>query len=67
MKDAVRKARIAAGLTLRELSELSTVSESTISNWENGRCVPRADAAILVCDALHISLGEYLGHEAKRD
>ena len=65
MKKHMRKARIKAGFTLKELGEKSLVSPSTISNWERGACVPSLDAAIMVCDAMGISLNEYTGHKAK--
>ena len=66
MKDAMRRARKAAGLARMELSALSTVSYSAISNWELGNTFPNSREAILVCDVLGISLDEYFGREVKR-
>ena len=66
MKDAMKRARKAAGLSRQELSDMSTVSYSAISNWELGNTFPHSTAAILVCDVLGISLDEYFGREAKR-
>lgn len=39
----LRRAREAAGLTLRELAERSGTSHSTLAAYESGRVVPRVD------------------------
>lgn len=65
MRRAMKRARIKAGFTLKELSEKSLVSISTISNWERGICAPNIEAAILVSDALGITLNEYIGYGSK--
>lgn len=48
----VRELRREQGLTLRELSARSGVSESGISRWENGERVPNVDAYIRIIEAL---------------
>lgn len=50
---------------MRELSALSGVAVSTIGNWENGYANPNIEAAVLVADALGISLDRYIGHRTK--
>lgn len=47
---------------MRELSVLSGVALSSISNWENAHSNPNIEAAVLVADALGISLDRYVGH-----
>jgi transcriptional regulator with XRE-family HTH domain len=41
-----RRAREAAGLSVRELAAAVGVEAGTLSRWETGRCRPRADAAL---------------------
>lgn len=48
----VKELRREQGLTLRELSARSGVSESGISRWENGERVPNVDAYIRIIKAL---------------
>jgi transcriptional regulator with XRE-family HTH domain len=40
---AVRRARVAAGLTLRALAERAGTSHATLAAYEAGRTVPRVD------------------------
>ena len=58
---AMRRARKAAGLTLRELSERSGLSEVTICSYENGTRTPRLPKLVALADALHLSLDAYVG------
>ncbi len=61
MHRAMKRARIRAGLSIGQLSDLSGVSTASISNWENGVNKPTIEAAYLVAEALGMSLSEYLG------
>ena len=63
---AMRVARERAGLTVKELTEKAHLGENTLGNWENGRCLPRIDSAVLVADVLGISVADYIGHKVKR-
>lgn len=58
---AMRRARKAAGLTLRELSEKSGVREVTICSYENGTRTPRLPKLVALADALSLSLDAYVG------
>src|SRR6476659_4377332 len=40
---ALRRARLAAGLSLRELAQRAHTSHATIAAYESGRTVPRVD------------------------
>jgi len=39
----LRKARMDAGLQIKELAQIAGLSEMTIVNWEQGRTRPRED------------------------
>ena len=54
--ETLRKCRIAAGKSVREMSELLTAngfkaSEKTIYSWENGNSQPTPDALLVMCRA----------------
>ena len=54
--ETLRKCRIAAGKSVREMSELLTsngfkASEKTIYSWENGNSQPNPDALLVMCQA----------------
>ena len=54
--ETLRKCRIAAGKSVREMSELLTAngfkaSEKTIYSWENGNSQPTPDALLVKCRA----------------
>lgn len=71
----IRKYREERGLSQKELSELIGVSNSRVSNWEQGLNRPDADMLADICRALKVSPGELLdvrlpsdelsGHERK--
>jgi len=52
--DRIRKARKAAGLTQRQLAESIKVSNTSISNWENGFSNPDPDTIQHLCWALNV-------------
>ncbi len=45
----LRQARIARGYDQEALANMLGVSNSTISNWETGICLPRIRNAISIC------------------
>ena len=54
--ETLRKCRVAAGKSVREMSELLTAngfkaSEKTIYSWENGNSQPTPDALLVMCRA----------------
>lgn len=63
MHNAMRAAREKAGYTKYRLAKETGVCVSSIMNWEAGRTGPSVTAAVLVCDALGISLDEYIGRK----
>ena len=60
--EAMRASRKKAGLTMRQLSELSGVPEITIGANERGTSIPGVFTVIDLSDALGISVDEYIGH-----
>jgi len=59
--DYMRLCRQSAGLTQEQLAELADVHGGTILNWERGKYSPTLTQMIRVCDALCITLDEYIG------
>lgn len=55
-----RKAR---GLTQRELAEILNMSDKSVSKWERGVCLPDVSVYAALCDALGISINEFLAGE----
>lgn len=50
-------------LTQDELAEICSVTRQTISNWENGVCLPDVSVYEELCSALNITLNEFLAGE----
>ena len=50
-------------LTQLELAEKLCVTDRSVSNWENGVCLPDASLYRLLCDILQISINELFAGE----
>ena len=50
-------------LTQRELAEKLGVTDRSVSNWENGVCLPDAGLYRSLCDILQISINELFAGE----
>lgn len=50
-------------LTQRELAEKLGVTDRSVSNWENGVCLPDASLYRALCDILQISINELFAGE----
>ncbi len=48
------------GITQKEFSELTGISQSTISDWKRKKTNPAADKIMLICDVLKITPYELL-------
>lgn len=59
----IAKCRKRKKLTQLELAEKLGVTDRSISNWENGVCLPDASLYILLCDILQISINELFAGE----
>ena len=56
----IRKYRENRGLNQKELAQLIGVSNSRVSNWEQGINRPAADILVDICKALNVSPSELL-------
>jgi repressor LexA len=52
---AIKKARKDRGLSAITLAKLANVAQSSLSDWENGKTQPSADALFKMCDAMGIT------------
>ena len=60
----LKNARKKEGLSLTDLSELTGISKSTLSDWELGKSQPGANALTKLCKALNVSIMRLIyGHE----
>ena len=59
----IAKCRKGKKLTQLELAEILGVSDRSISNWENGVCLPDASMYRIICDVLEISINELFAGE----
>lgn len=59
--EAMRRARLRAGLSQRELARRANTYQSRISKYENGTALPNIYTAIDLADTLGVGLEEYLG------
>lgn len=58
--DNIRKLRTDHELTQEEFGKVAGVSSMAVSQWENGRAVPRMGAIQRISDHFHISKGELI-------
>lgn len=58
--DNIRRIRSASGLSQEEFGKIAGVSSMAVSQWENGRAVPRMGAVQKIADHFHISKGEVI-------
>ena len=63
----IRKYRESRGLSQKDLADLIGVSNSRISNWEQGINRPNADIVADICKALNISPSELLDVQLSTD
>ena len=55
----IRKKRLEAGLTQKELAERLFVTESTVSKWERALSYPDVSMVMPICGALGITEHEF--------
>lgn len=58
--DYMKLARVNAGLTVAELARETSIGESTIWAYENGRTCPTVAAADKLAAALNLTIDEYI-------
>ena len=59
----LKELRADKGLKQSEISELLKVTESTYSNWEQGRREPDIDSIIALAKYFNVTAGQLLGTE----
>ena len=63
----LQKSISASGLTAKELSEKTGISEANISNYINGKYTAKQDKCYLLAEALGVDAGWLMtGHEPKK-
>lgn len=59
----LQELRKSKGLTQKELAKQIGISDKTISKWENGNSVPDTSILLPLCNALDITVNEFLSCE----
>lgn len=59
----LQELRKSKGLTQKELAEQIGISDKTFSKWENGNSVPDTSMLLPLCNALEITVNEFLSCE----
>ena len=63
----IKKYRLQKGFSQKELAQMLNISNSRLSNWEQGTNKPPADTIGLICSSLGISASELLGLTLAKD
>ena len=61
---AIKHTRLLKKMSAVELSEKAGVAKSSISDWENGKTQPSADALFKLCDALGVTPNQLITKSA---
>lgn len=63
MKNCIKQARQARGVTQDELAERLGVGMTTVSRWETGTSEPNASMLCLMADVLDVSTDQLTGRK----
>ena len=63
----IAETRKAQHLTQRQLADLLSVSDKTISKWECGKGLPEVSLMLPLCETLHITVNDLLSGERLPD
>ena len=63
----IARKRKEQNLTQEQLAEQLSVSNKTISKWENGKCMPDYSIIQKLCEAIHVTLPELMAGEGAAD
>ncbi len=58
MKITLKAARVNADLKQSDVEKKLGFSRSTLTRWETGKCVPRADSLAALCDMYGVSMDD---------
>ena len=56
----IRIARLNKGLSQNELGKLSSVPQTTISDWENSKSIPNIEAVERIAKVLDVSISDLM-------
>lgn len=59
----IAETRKALHITQRQLADMLSISDKTISKWERGRGLPEVSLMLPLCNALHITVNDLLSGE----
>lgn len=59
-KITLKAARVNAGIPQKKAAEKLKVSNKTLSNWENGKALPKADKIVLICNLYQIDYNDII-------
>lgn len=62
---AIKKFRLAKGLTQEKLAEIMGTSQAAVGMWEAGTRMPRADKLLKLADVLGCSVDDLLSGETE--
>ena len=62
-----KELRLAANLTQKDVAEELNVDRSTVSYWENGSAMPRAEQLPKLADLFHCTIDALFGRDEARD
>ena len=60
----IKKARLAAGLTQKELADKCGIADSAVRKYESGRVVPKLPMIKKIADALNVFITDLTGSTA---
>lgn len=63
----IKQLRLAAGLTQQEIADAMKVDRSTVSYWESGVSMPRAEQLPKLADLLGCTIDTLFGREEQHD
>lgn len=61
MQDILKRLRLDAGVTQKQLAKEISIGQATVSQWESGACKPTADALIALSKYYGVSADFILG------
>ena len=65
--DTLKSLRVRAGMTQRVVASALGLKQTTVSMWENGTNMPRAETLPKIASLYGCSIDDLLGHEPKTD
>lgn len=60
--ERLKEARKKRGLTQKELAQLISVKNNSVSNWENDQNIPTASVVFSLAHALNVTIEDLIGH-----